>query len=117
MDTNWIKNCWNTLDSNPIYKITRTQFLIQLATRHTIHHAESLTLDHLAFDPSSVTKHGLAYTTLSDIHSKEQLYLLPALSNKNLHVDSNVEHEMLHLKTITHYKLTSLTWNLIEKNL
>jgi hypothetical protein len=24
---------------------------------------------------------------------------------------------MLHLKTITHYKLTSLTWNLIEKNL
>ncbi len=106
MDTNWIKNCWNTLDNNPIYKITRIQFLIQLATRRTIHHVESLTLDHLAFDPSGVTKHGLAYTTLSHIHSKEQLYLLLALSNKNFHVDSNVEHEMLHLKTITQYKLT-----------
>ncbi len=106
MDTNWIKNCLNTLDSNPIYKIIRIQFPIQLATRRTIHHAKNLTLDHLTFDLSGVTKHGLAYTTLFHIHSKEQLYLLPALSNNFFHVDSIVDQEMLHWKIITEYKLT-----------
>jgi hypothetical protein len=60
----------------------------------------------MAFDPLSVTKHGLTYTTLSHICSKEHLYLLSPLSTKNFHVGSIVQQEMLCLKKITQYKLT-----------
>ncbi len=43
------------MGSNPIHIITRIQFLIQLTTRCTVHHAQGLTFDHLAFDPLSAT--------------------------------------------------------------
>ncbi len=67
----------------------------------TIHCAQGLTFDHLAFHPFSVIKHGLTYTTLFGICSKERLYLLSSLLNKKFHLDSIVEQEMLHLKTTT----------------
>ncbi len=56
------------INSSPNHIITRIQYLIQLVVHHTIHLAQGLTFDHLVFDPTSVTKHGLTYTTLSCIH-------------------------------------------------
>jgi len=73
--------------NNPCHIITRIQFPIQLAITCTIHQAQGLTLDHLAFDPSGITKHGLTYTTLFQVRSKEHIYLLFPLSNKNFQVD------------------------------
>jgi hypothetical protein len=73
--------------NTPFHIITRIQFPIQLTITHTIHQAQGLTLDHLAFDPSDITKHGLTYTTLFQVHSKEHLYLLFPLSNKKFQVD------------------------------
>jgi hypothetical protein len=62
----------------------------------------------MTFDPLSVTKHGLTYITLSHICSKKHLYLLSPLSNKNFHVHSNVQQELLCFKKTTQYKLTIL---------
>jgi len=45
----------------------KIQFPIQLAIARTIHHLQGLTLDRLAFDPTSVTKHGLRYIALSTV--------------------------------------------------
>ncbi len=70
----------------------------------TIHCAQGLTLDHLAFHPFNVIKHNLTYTMLFGIHSKEHLYFLSPLLNKNFHIDSIVEQKMLRLKT-TQYNL------------
>jgi hypothetical protein len=53
--------------------------------------------------PTGVTRHGLTYTTLSCICSKEHLHLLSPLSNKNFYVDIVVEQEMFRLRT-TQYK-------------
>jgi hypothetical protein len=44
------------ISSNPFHVITRIQFPIQLATRRTMHRAQGLTLDLLAFNSTSVTK-------------------------------------------------------------
>jgi hypothetical protein len=54
--------------SNPNHTITRIQYPIQLAIGHTIRHAQSLTLNHLVFDPTSVIKHGLKNIALFRIH-------------------------------------------------
>jgi hypothetical protein len=37
----------------------------------TIHRSQRLTFDHLTFDLTSVTKHGLTYNALSKVHSKK----------------------------------------------
>ncbi len=76
MDINWAKICWNTINKNPNHIITRIQYHVQLVASHTIHRAQGLTFDHLVFDPTSVTRHGLTYTTLSCIHWKESLYYI-----------------------------------------
>ncbi len=94
------------INSDPFHIITRIQFPIQIAITRTIHRAHGLTLDHLAFDPSGITKHGLTYTILSRVHSKKHLYLLSPLSNKNFQVDTLVQEEMHCLKTIAQYKIT-----------
>ena len=59
----------------------------------TIHCAQGLLLDYLAFDPTGVYKHGLIYTALSRI-KKKNLYLLQPLQMKNFQVDPNVSIEM-----------------------
>jgi hypothetical protein len=56
------------IGGNPSHTITRIQFSFQLITTQTIHRSQGLTLDHLAFDSTSVTKHGLAYITLLKVH-------------------------------------------------
>jgi hypothetical protein len=56
---------------NYLHIVTRVQFPIQLATAHTIHQAQGLSLDSLAFNPQNVSKHGLSYKALSRICSKE----------------------------------------------
>jgi len=53
------------ISNNTFHIITEIQFPIQLATTHTIHQTQGLTIDLLAFDPSGVTKHGLTYNILS----------------------------------------------------
>jgi len=73
--------------NNPFHIIIGIQFPIQLAITCTIHRAQGLTFDHLAFDPSGITKHGLTYTTLFQVRSKEHIYLLFPLPNKNFQVD------------------------------
>ena len=45
--------------------VMRTQFPIQLACACTIHRAQGLTMEKLAFDPKAVKKHGLVYKALS----------------------------------------------------
>jgi hypothetical protein len=52
------------IGSNPFHVITRIQFPIHLFARCTIHCAQGLILNQLAFNPIGVTKHGLTYTTL-----------------------------------------------------
>jgi hypothetical protein len=59
----------------------------------TIHCAQGLTLDRLTFDPTNVTKHGLTYTPLFHILSKEHLYLFSPLTNKTFQVDTLVQEE------------------------
>jgi len=75
-------NYWKTYE-NIKKKKKWIQFLVQLTTTCKLHLAQGLILDHLAFDPNGVTKHGLTYSTLSKIYSKTHLYLLSPLSNRN----------------------------------
>jgi len=91
--------------SNPNHAITRIQYPIQLAIGHTIRHAQSLTLNHLIFDPTGVIKYDLKNIALFRIHSNKHLYLFSPLSNKNFYVDTIVKQEMFHLKTTMQYKL------------
>jgi hypothetical protein len=57
------------------FAILRIQFSVQLASRITTHHSQGLSLDEMVFDARNVNKHGLIYTTLSHIWTKEKLYL------------------------------------------
>jgi hypothetical protein len=92
--------------SNPSHIITRIQFPIQLVVACAIQCVHGLTLDCLTFDPTSVTKHGLTYTPLSHICSKEHLYLLSWLTNKTFQVDTLVQEEIHWLRTTAWYELT-----------
>ncbi len=56
------------IESNPSHTITIIQFPIQLASACTIHHSQGLIFDHLTFDLTSVTKHGLTYIALLRVH-------------------------------------------------
>ena len=82
------------------YVITRTQFLVELAVARIIHCSQRLSLDELAFDPTNVTKHGLTYTTLLHICTKEKLYLLAPFQSENFLVDKRVQLDMIRLTTM-----------------
>ena len=58
----------------------RKQFPIQLACARTIHRAQGLTLDRLAFDPGGIRTHGLVYIALSRVKTMDSLYLIEKLS-------------------------------------
>ena len=62
--------------------IMRAQFPIQLACARTIHRAQGLTMDRLAFDPKGIRRHGLIYTALSRVKYINCLYLLNKLDEK-----------------------------------
>jgi exonuclease III len=68
----------------------RIQFPVQLACARTIHRAQGLTLEKVAFDPKGVTRHGLVYTALSRVKTIECLYLVNKLEQKNFTVSSKV---------------------------
>ncbi len=76
--------------SNPSHVITKIEFPIQLVATRTIHHAQSITVDRLAFDPIGVTKHGLTYTSLFHLRSRKHLHLLSPLTNNFFQVNTLV---------------------------
>ena len=94
------------IGKNQSHVITRVQFPIQLAVARTIHRAQGLSLDDLVFKPCGVNRHGLAYTTLSRIRSKEKLYLLAPLEISNFQIDSSILEEMKRLTTIAKWKFS-----------
>ena len=65
-----------------------------------------MSLDDLVFNPCGINKHGLAYTTLSRIRSKEKLYLSALLEISNFQIDSSVLEEMKKLTTIAKWKFS-----------
>jgi hypothetical protein len=79
------------IGNNIFHIIKIVQFPIKLATWHTIHCTQGLTLTHVGFDHGSIIKHGLSYTTLSWIQFSKHLYLFFTLSNKNFQLDSIVK--------------------------
>jgi hypothetical protein len=80
--------------------ITRIQFPIQFVATQTIHYSQGLSLDELVFDFTIVKKHGLTYTTLSRIRTKEKLFLLTPLQHEIFNVNPRIHVEMNRLKTI-----------------
>ena len=72
----------------------RKQFPIQLACVRTIHRAQGLTLDRLAFNPINIRAHGLVYTTLSRVKSMDSLFLVHKLSQQNFSVNKKLTTEM-----------------------
>ncbi len=80
--------------------ITKIQFPIQLAVAKNIHCFQGLSLDKLVLDPINVQKHGLTYTTLSYIQTKEKIFLLVPLQHDFFYMDPIVHVEMKRLKTI-----------------
>lgn len=79
------------LHKNEFHVIIRIQFSLQLVTTKTINRSQGLSLHDLAFDPTNVKKHSLAYIALSHIQRKEtKLYLLAPLQHENFYVDPKV---------------------------
>jgi hypothetical protein len=68
-----------------------------LVAARTIHRAQGLTLDYLAFDPINVYKHGLTYTTFFHVKKKENCYLLQPLQMNFFQIDPSVAMEMCRL--------------------
>jgi hypothetical protein len=89
---------------NPSLTISRIQFPIQLIVSRIIHHSQGLTLDHLAFDPTSVTKHGLTYIALLKVHWKKIVFIFLLLIYF-FQMDHLVREEMFRLITNSQYKL------------
>ena len=94
------------IGKNQTHLITRIQFPFQLAAARTIHRSQGLSLDDVVFNPYGVNKHGLAYTTLSRIRTKEKLYLLSPLTTSNFQVDPTVLDEMKRLTSNSRWNLS-----------
>ncbi len=88
------------IGSNSTHTITRMQFPIQLAATRTIHRAQGLRFNHLAFDPNGVYKHGFTYIIFFCIKNKDNLYLLKPLQMKKFQIDPSVVIKMHRLQTI-----------------
>ncbi len=89
MDTNriHIKIYPNWFNFFPYYN--KNTILIQLVVAHTIHQTQGLTLDYLAFNPTSVYKHGLTYKYFL-VKNKENLYLFQLLQMIFFQIDPSV---------------------------
>lgn len=74
------------IGKNLSYTITRFQFISQLVVTRTIHRAQRLSLDEFVFDPTNVKKHGVTYTTLSNIQTIS-IYLFIYIFFLNFNVD------------------------------
>ncbi len=71
-----------------------------------VHHLQGLIIDCLTFDSSGRTKYDLTYTTLSRVHSKENLYLLFPTLYTFSKLDHLVQKKMFQLRTNAQYKLS-----------
>jgi hypothetical protein len=87
------------IGKNQTHLITRIQFPIQLTATRTIHQFQGLSLDDMVFNPCGENKHGLGYTTLSWIRTKEKLYLLTPLTTSNFQVETFVQKHHLDYKS------------------
>ena len=94
----------------------RKQFPIQLACARTIHRAQGLTLDRLAFDPSNIRTHGLVYTTLSRVRSMNSLFLLQKLTQENFHVNKKIAEEMKQLIANGLWKVDNVQKSISTRN-
>jgi hypothetical protein len=115
---NWTPIEWKIIEihigGNHCHIIIIIQFPIQLAIMCIIHHAQGLTFDHLAFDSTRVTKHGLTYITLFKIYSKNHLHIFSPLSNKKFQINHIIQEEMSHLKTNTQYKWSIVSFKIYQ---
>ena len=59
----------------------------------------------MKFDPSRINKHGLTYTALSQIRTKEKIFLLHLLMTSNFQIDKSVSIEMKRLTSSAKWKL------------
>ena len=84
---------------NMLNIITRTQFPIQPASARTIHRAQGLSMDSLAFEPKKIRTHGLIYTALSRVRDPNNLYILSELHKEQIKVDTTVLEEIKRLHT------------------
>ncbi len=78
---------------------------IQLIIARTIHQSQGLSLDEMAFNPRNVNNHGLIYTTLFHLWTKENLYLFVPLQHKNFHFDDSLSQELSRLNSHAKYNL------------
>jgi hypothetical protein len=62
-------------------------------------------MDNLAFDPHGALIHALTCTTLSNIYTKKNLYLLNSLQPKNFNVGAIVKEVTNKLEINAKYKL------------
>jgi hypothetical protein len=91
-----------------MHLITWIQFSIQLVAARTVHRSQGLSLDEMAFDPSGINEHGLTYYALSQIRTKEKLYLLHPLANSHFQIDKSISIEMERLTSSAKWKLLIL---------
>jgi hypothetical protein len=63
-------------------------------------------MENLAFDLHGVFQHGLTYTTLTRIRTKENLYLFNPLHQQKFNVDVMVKQETNILETKAIYELS-----------
>lgn len=83
-----------------LLKYKQEVILFILLATCIIYHAHGLILDHLAFDSTIVTKHGLTHITSSTVQSREHLYLFLPLSMIFFQIDPIVINKMNQLITI-----------------
>jgi len=69
----------------------------------------------LVFDPNNIKKHGLTYTILSYIQTKEKLFLLIPLQHEVFYVDLRVHVKMNRLKTIVTWIPSILQYENVHK--
>ena len=90
--------------------LTQEQFPIHAVAARTIHRAQGLSMDTLAFEPTGIRTHGLIYTALSRIRDPANLYILNKLQSKQIKVDTNVLAEVKRLQT-------SAKWTPLQKQI
>ena len=87
-------------------KITiRKQFPIQLACARTIHRSQWLTMETLAFDPTTIRQHGITYRTISCTKTMENLFHVKPLLPIHFRVKPKINTEMEHLQSNAQWKL------------
>jgi hypothetical protein len=107
------KNVEIQISSNPSHVITRIQFPIQLAARCTIHRAQGLTLDQLAFNSTSVTKEWFDMHIIISNSFKRMFTFKNLLKNRN---NNSTSLEQFTLSIITQILSCCRKRNFLSQN-